>query len=409
MNHKNIIMYNLKLTEMLLFKKLTLLALIFISTINIQAQQNSVIIEGVLQDNSQIPVPYVSILIPAKYIGTTSTEEGQFYLALEKSNLQDTLVISSMGFKTHKIKVEDYLKQNIKTLVLEEDVYELEAVDLKNAKEYVYEALKQRKNTFVSDAHQLDLLYRRTCVEQNVSKFFIEQYMSMVYKGPKSYITRMQVNQSRKSADYQIVKRKQWNHAGVYMMELNPLNDYYTPLKKMDWKKIGDTSYDGEDVLILEGTKDNVDKVGKIVTTVLYIGFDTHNIYKVESSVGRCIYQYAKNSDGKLYLSYHQREYNGQEKISTLHQKALGLKTPHVSTAYRHEAIVMGITTDKKKFTAKGYEESDKEMAEIKLPYNPDFWSNLSLPPDTAFYKKIKTELESNFGVPIETQFKAVN
>jgi len=192
------------------------------------------------------------------------------------------------------------------------------------------------------------------------------------------------------------------------MMDLHPLKDPYTPIKKMDWKKIGDTSYDGEDVLILEGTKDNTEKAGK-VTTVVYLGFDTYNIYKVESSAGRCVYQYVKNSDGKLYLSYHKREYNGQEKISKLHQNALGLKTPHVRTAYRHEAIVLGIKTDKKQFTAESYEEHDKEMGTIKLPYNPVFWNNLSLPPDTAFYKKIKAELESNYGVPLETQFKAVN
>jgi hypothetical protein len=48
-------------------------------------------------------------------------------------------------------------------------------------------------------------------------------------------------------------------------------------------------------------------------------------------------------------------------------------------------------------------------MADVNLPYNPTFWGNLSLPPDTAFYKKIKAELESNFGVPLETQFKYAN
>lgn len=388
--------------------KITLLIIFIVTSTSYHAQQNNVIVEGVLQDVGQMPIPFASVYIPAKYLGTTSTEEGQFYLALEKSNVQDTLVISSMGFKTFKIKVEDYINQNLKLIVLEDDVNELEAVDIKNAEEYVVEALKQQKNTFVSSSHQLDLLYRRTCVEQNLSKFFVEHYMSMVYKGPRSDITRMQVNQARKSADYQIVERHQWNHAAVYMMDLNPLKDPYTPLKKMDWKKIGDTSYDGEDVLILEGTKDNTEKAGK-VTTVVYLGFDTNNIYKIESSAGRCVYQYVKNSAGKLYLSYHKREYNGQGKISKLHQNSLGLKTPHVRTAYRHEAIVLGIKTDKKQFTAEGYEEHDKDMKEIKLPYNSYFWSNLSLPPDTVFYKKIKAELESNYGVSLETQFKAVN
>jgi hypothetical protein len=88
------------------------------------------------------------------------------------------------------------------------------------------------------------------------------------------------------------------------MMDLNPLKDPYTPLRKMDWKKIGDSTYDGEDVIIFEGKKENVNNAGNIITTVLYIGYDTNNIYKIESSIGRCIYQYAKNAEGKMYLSY---------------------------------------------------------------------------------------------------------
>jgi len=390
-------------------KKISFIALLLFISTSATAQQNKIELKGVLVDKTQTPVPYVSVHIPAKQIGTTSTEEGKFYLAIKQSHLQDTLVVTVMGYKTYTIKIADYIQQKMNTIVLEEDVFELETIDLKNAKDYVFEALKQRKKTFVSSRHQLNLVYRRTDVEQNVSKFFVEHYMSMVYKGPKSSVSRMNVNESRKSADYRILKRKQWNHAAVYMITLNPLNDFYTPLKKMDWKKIGDTTYDGEDVLILEGKRENVDKVGKLMTTVLYIGLDTNNIYKVESSVGRCVYQYVKNSEGKLFLSYHKREYGGQDKISKLHQKALGLKTPHISTAYRHEAFVLGIITDKKKFTAQGYDEHDKEMGQIKLPYHPVFWANLSLPPDTAFYIKIKAELESNFGVPLETQFKLVN
>ena len=37
-----------------------------------------------------------------------------------------------------------------------------------------------------------------------------------------------------------------------------------------------DTNYDGEDVLVFEGLKKNNDKL------VLYIGFETNRIYKVE-------------------------------------------------------------------------------------------------------------------------------
>lgn len=395
---------------MISLKKIALLIILSVFTLSINAQEKSVIVEGTVEDIGKMPIPFASVYIPKKYVGTTSTEEGQFYLALERSNLQDTLVVTSMGYKTYKIKVEDYLEQNLKTIVLEDDVTELAAVDIKNAKEYVLEAIKHRKNTFVSDSHQLDYIYRRSDVEQDVSKFFVEHYMSIVYRGPKSEVTRMQVNEARKSADYRIAGESQGGHSGLYMFNINPLNDWHIPLKKMNWKKNGETTYDGEDVLILEGTKENVPGVTNLLTTVLYIGFDTNNIYRVETSAGKQVYQYVKNSDGKMYLSYHKREYYSQRKISKLHQNALGLKTSQIRIGIRHEALVLGIRTDKKQFTIKDYvEEHDKEMGDVKIPYNPNFWKNLSLPPDTAFYKKIKAELESNFGVPLETQFNAVN
>ena len=391
------------------FKIIVFVSLFCMTSIRTEAQEKKITLEGVIQDNTEMTIPYVAVSIPSKNIGTTSSEEGRFYLMLQESNLQDVLEISSMGFKTFTIKVEDYLHQEDKTIVLEDDVNELETVVIKSMKEYIPEVLKKVKETFLNDTHQLNLVYRRSDVQQGVSKFFIEHHMSMIVKGPRSSIRSMEVNEARKSADYRISKRKQWNHAAVYMMDLNPMKDHYTPMKKMKWNKIGASTYDGEDVVILEGTKENVDGVDGTVTTTIYVGYDTNNVYRIESSVGECVYQYAKNADGKMYLSYHKREYTGHEKISKLHQQGLGLKSPQISVSYRHEVFVLSIITDKKKFTAKGYEEWDKDMVDIKLPYNPTFWDNLSLPPDTDFYKKIKTELESNFGVPLETQYKYSN
>ena len=107
---------------MILFKKITLLVIIFIATINIHAQQSKIEIEGVLFDASGMTIPYAAVSITTKNIGTTSTEEGEFYLSLKQSNLQDYLVISSMGFKTYKIKVEDYIKQKNKKIILEDAV-----------------------------------------------------------------------------------------------------------------------------------------------------------------------------------------------------------------------------------------------------------------------------------------------
>ena len=49
------------------------------------------------------------------------------------------------------------------------------------------------------------------------------------------------------------------------------------------------------------------------------------------------------------------------------------------------------------------------DMTLYEIPYNEIFWNSTSLPPETSFYKKNISELESLFNVPIATQFKYSN
>ena len=80
----------------------------------------------------------------------------------------------------------------------------------------------------------------------------------------------------------------------------------------------------------------------------------------------------------------------------------------YIPIAYRHEVFVLELEQDKKRFEKyKTIEEMD--MTLYNIPYNKYFWDNVSLPPETLFYKKNSRELESLFNVPIESQFKLSN
>jgi len=196
-------------------------------------------------------------------------------------------------------------------------------------------------------------------------------------------------------------------------MELNnPLRRgiYYGDYK---WKKIKNSSYDGEDINIIEG-------LNNTSTLKLYIGYDTFKIYKLEITrnppkIGKYLYSlylYKKNIEGKLYLSYHNREWKGSGKV-TENVKRILLKQKkitgnYIPVAFRHEVFVLELEEDKKRFEKyKTVEEMDMTLYDI--PYNKYFWDNVSLPPETLFYKKNIGELESLFNVPIEDQFKYSN
>ena len=367
--------------------------------------QEKLDVEGFVKDNLGYEVPYAAVSIPSKYIGTSTTEDGSFYLNLTSNNLDDFLEISSIGYLTYKIKVGDYLKLADKTIVLEEDVVSLDEVLLLAPKAYVVNAIKSVKKNALSDRHQLNMLYRRFYTESGKARFLVEHYIKVLDRGMSSpQYTRIEVTQGRKSADYRFLKDKYPGHQAVNTANTNPLrkginkNDY-------DWTKTGSSSYDGEDIAIIEGKG----KKGVWGWVRLYIGINTFSVYKIESSNLNSVWVYKKNPDGKIVLSYHNRAWEKEIEINKTQQRLMGIDSKSVTASYRHEAFVLGIETDSRKIKVGNEEGYRIDMGDIPVKYNEAFWENLSMPPETEFYRKYARDLRSIYGVPLDVQFKLVN
>ena len=350
--------------------------------------QEKIALQGSIFDTDNYEVPYAAIGIVKKHIGTSSTDEGTFYFVITEEELEDTLQISCIGYKTFKIKVKDF------------------------PDDYVKRAIKNIKDNTISSNHQLKMLYRRWSVEDNICRFYIEHYINAIDRGPSSYMVDFAIEQSRTSSEYRFVKNEQKIHALRYMEMNNPLRKGL-PIRSYKWKKVGDSSYDGEDIIIVEGAINKSDFVR------LFIGFDTYSIYKIEMykdpQIGKSLeatYIYKKNDKGKLYLSYHNREWKGSSKLTERIKQIMqnnGQYVPnYIPIAYRHEVFVLEVEEDKKKFNIAGM-KGDMDMTLFKVPFDTDFWKNISLPPETTFFKKNIKELESLYDVPIETQFKYSN
>ena len=359
-------------------------------------------VKGLVVDGFDTPIPFAAVTILNKNIGISTTEDGEFSLLVTSNELQDTLSISSLGFKTFNIKISDYLAQKQQKITIEEDVFEMDEVVLLSPRLYVVEALKRLKGNTLSTPHKLELLYRRAATEEGRSKFFVENYIKLRDRGPAYPLGSVQVVQARKSADYRAWKRKQWRHSIVGMSEKNPLrpiaSQHFRNIKKFIWNKIGESTYEGEDVLILEG-KNPKEEWEKIT---LYVGIDTYKVYRIER--GRALYIYKNHKSGKLVLNYFKDDW--QFPRWAIPSELLG--TVAETLRYKIEAFVYNVETDRKKIGVRSF-GADKDMGTIDLPYNASFWSRLNLPPDTKFYKRIKKEQEQIFGVPLEVQYSLVN
>ncbi|SDX16306.1 CarboxypepD_reg-like domain-containing protein [Lutibacter oricola] len=376
---------------------------IFLVSFSLSAQVKNVVVSGLITDGTDFPLPYVAVGIVGKNIGTTTTEDGQFLFNVSKSELQDSLYVSYLGFHSHKVKIEDYLALEEKKIILKEDVVALDDVEILAPITYITNALKRLKENTLYQPHLTEFLFRRAATEEGKSKFFVENYIKVKDRGPASFPGQIQVVEARKSADYRSWKREQWRHSILSMYDVNPLRPqesmHKRNLKKFNWKKVDDTSYEGEDVVILEGRnpKVNWERIK------LYIGIDTYKVYKIER--GRAVFIYKKHKSGKLHLSYFRNHWSFPKDKIPKHL----LGTTAESLNYRLEAFVYNVETeDKKKMRVREYGK-EKDMGTLDLPYNPDFWKNLNLPPDTKFYKRIKSELEGLFGVSLELQYELSN
>ena len=375
--------------------------------------QESTAITGKVIDQNGYEVPYAAVGILQKNIGTTSTEDGTFYFRISKNEFDDNLTISSLGFSNFSIKIKDFLRLEKKEIVLEEQTTNLSEVVVSAPGFYVKNALKKLKENTINKNHQLNILYRRWSVEDELCRFYIEHFINMIDRGPSSYMVGFEVSQKRVSADYRFVKNKAPLHQIIYMINNDPLRRGLS-IKDYSWQKKEPTNYDDEDVLVIEGTKKNKDRIQ------LYIGLDSYKIYKMDVFVNNpnpgksmeSTYVYKKNSSNKLFLSYFVKEWKGGGKLTENVKQALvnsGKKArSYIPIAYRHEAYVLEVIEDKKKFV-RLKESFNKDMSDYDVSYDASFWKNISLPPETKFFLNNKEELESHFGAPLETQFKYAN
>ena len=103
-----------------------LLIILLLLSLSVQSQEKTLKIEGVILDASKLSIPYAAISIPSKYVGTSSNEDGNFYLELSKSNLLDTLEVSSIGYVINDVRIssdsltsQDGKKRNVSTIELD--------------------------------------------------------------------------------------------------------------------------------------------------------------------------------------------------------------------------------------------------------------------------------------------------
>ncbi|WP_298900148.1 carboxypeptidase-like regulatory domain-containing protein [uncultured Psychroserpens sp.] len=155
-----------------------------------------------------LPIESASIYVKNTTIGTVSNSDGKFLLQVPQEFAKDTLIISSIGYKSYKIPVNEF--DNTVDVYLEEDVASLDEIVLiaetrpKTGNEIVLRAMEKLSNNLPDSAYIQKGFLRHKERNKIEFKWLIESAITVYdsgYGSKSSDYLKINVDQMRKSYD----------------------------------------------------------------------------------------------------------------------------------------------------------------------------------------------------------------
>ena len=220
-------------------------------------------LNGIVKDlNSKEALPYASIGIRGKHVGTISNQDGEFSLSISSDNLNDTLIFSYVGYENKEIAVAD-LKENKIEVELKEAFISLQEVIIRNNDPLalINAAVNNIHKNYPQKSTNLTSFYRESVMKNNKYMIYLESVLD-IYKSSYSHqnaLERVKVFKSRKIYDVTrldtISFRLKGGIQGCLQLDIvknTPefLNEEYTHL--YDYRLVDISTYNNRSVYIIE-------------------------------------------------------------------------------------------------------------------------------------------------------------
>lgn len=129
----------------IIFKRVSLLiVLVFLLQFEaVKGQETNYIQGSLINAKDRTPVPFASIIIKNTFKGIITNSDGGFKFPFRLQNIQDTLVISSIGYTTKEIALASLSKNEINTIEIAEKIERLDEVVLIGSKKKLEQNAKE--------------------------------------------------------------------------------------------------------------------------------------------------------------------------------------------------------------------------------------------------------------------------
>lgn len=194
---------------------------------------NGHVIDAITGEN----LPFANLSILSKSLGSISNENGYFKLKVPSSCIEDSIVISYMGYRNAIIPIKDlsvidnkiYLEKNV--LKLKEAI-----IRIQNPKELISQSIHKVQENYYDKPYNITAFYREYINKKNdlssISEAVIEVYKSP-YEG--LYSDQIKILKSRKNTFYSekdtfLFKLKGGLHASLFLDIIKNAPYYFNEL-----------------------------------------------------------------------------------------------------------------------------------------------------------------------------------
>jgi len=150
-----------------IFKSLICIVLFIVLVCPANAQHSNILKGKVIDESNDTPVPFATIAVMGENYGVITNEDGSFSLPVDKVSGNDTLRISSLGYKTVKVAVSSFTDGVISTIVIPQQYYSIKEVLVKGkkvrrlpARKMMLKAVSLLEKNYPVDSFLIDAYYR---------------------------------------------------------------------------------------------------------------------------------------------------------------------------------------------------------------------------------------------------------
>ena len=142
-------------------------------------------VKGYLVDNlNNKKIAFANIGILGKPVGTISNMDGFFSMKIAPNQLNDTIVISYIGYKTYKASIQNLINET-QVLTLEPHIVSLQEIIVRNTEpqKIVRSALENLREKYFDKSYMLTAFYRENIKTRKHSLIYSEAILE-IYKKP---------------------------------------------------------------------------------------------------------------------------------------------------------------------------------------------------------------------------------